>query len=124
MNRPKKWEYGSYAEYIVTDYFCVNDLHKDTSFEQGCMSVVNPASCVAMYDILADAGCKAIIQTAACSALARMIERFFTQNGMKVINVVRRQGQVDILEKAKSPFIANSSTETFEADLKKMIDEV
>jgi NADPH:quinone reductase-like Zn-dependent oxidoreductase len=88
------------------------------------MSVVNPATCVAMFDVVADDGCKAIIQTAACSALGRMIDRFFTSNGIKVINVVRRHGQVDRCKHEKSAYIANSSTESFEEDLKKLITEV
>ena len=108
----------------MVPFYNVNELHSDTSFVQGCMSVVNPASCVAMYDIVADDGCKAIIATAACSSIGSCIRKFFTQMGIKVINVVRRQGQVDMLKKAKSPYIANSSSESFEEDLKKLIKEV
>jgi NADPH:quinone reductase-like Zn-dependent oxidoreductase len=56
-----KFVYGSWGEFIMVPAFNVNLLHKNSSFEQGCMSVVNPATCVAMFDICADDGCKAII---------------------------------------------------------------
>ena len=74
-----------------------------------------------MFDDLVNKKHKAVISTAACSALGRMIEKYFTSNGVAVINVVRRQGQVDMLKEAKCDYILNSNDENFKEDLKAMI---
>ncbi len=100
-------------------------MENDTSFEQAACSFINPATAIGMYEIVARSETKAVILTAACSALCRMIERYFTSHGIKIINIVRRPEQVKLLEaEHKSKYILDSSEPDFLKKLKKMIKEL
>ena len=88
------------------------------------MSFVNPYSCLGLFDVVTSAEGKCVIQSAACSALGLMMDKYFRDNGLTVINIVRRQGQVDILKARGSPHILNTAEESFAADLKKACQEL
>ena len=61
------------------------------SFEQASMSLVNPLTVIGFLDIARQMGVKTIIHTAAASSLGRMLNRFFANENINVINIVRRQ---------------------------------
>lgn len=58
-----------------------------------------------MLETVKDAKVKAVVHTAAASSLGRMMVRYFQNNGVRVINIVRRQEQVDILKKEGADII-------------------
>jgi len=66
---------------------------------------------------------KAVISTAAAGALGRMIQKYFTQNGIRVINVVRRPEQIEILKKDGAQFVLDSNDENFLQNLKNLATE-
>lgn len=43
-----------------------------------------------MLEVVKEAGVKTVVHSAAASALGKMMVRYFSQNGIKVINIVRR----------------------------------
>jgi len=55
----------------------------------------------------------AIVSTAAASALGRMIARLGRQHGLPVINIVRRQEQVELLDSLGAQYVLNSFDEDF-----------
>ena len=59
---------------------------------------VNPLSVMAMLEVTKGEKSKTVVSTAAASALGRMMVRYFQNNGVQVINVVRRAEQVEILK--------------------------
>lgn len=63
---------------------------------------------------------KAIVHSAACSSLGKMLVKYCKQEGVTLINIVRRDEQVKTLESIGAEYILNSSSETFEADLKEL----
>jgi NADP-dependent 3-hydroxy acid dehydrogenase YdfG len=63
------------------------------------MSFVNPLTAIVMLDKVKSANIKAIIHTAAASSLGRMMNRLFNSEGIPIINVVRREEQIDLLKK-------------------------
>ena len=65
-----------------------------------------------------------LIHDAAASALGRMLNRFAQNQDITVINIVRRQEQVDILKELGATYILNSSDETFLPELQEIIDEL
>jgi len=71
-----------------------------------------------LLEVVKELGVKAIVQNAAASSIGRMIVRYFTKNGIKVINIVRRQEQVDILQKEGAEYILNSSDLKYFDELK------
>jgi len=66
-------------------------LSDDLSWEQGSCSIANPLTCVALLDKCKEHRAKAVIQTGAASACGKMMVKLLGQNGIPVINVVRRQ---------------------------------
>ena len=115
---------GTWAEYCVVNTDKCIKLDKDVTVEQGACAIANPITCIALLELVEKGEHKAIISTAACSSLGRMIERHFAVAGIDVINVVRREGQVDMLKAANVKYILNSSDEDFEEKLKEMCKTV
>jgi len=72
---------------------------------------------VGLLDKVAEYNGKSIIQTAAAGQLGRMIIRLCKERDITVINVVRRPEQVELLKKAGSEHVLDSSTPTFDKDL-------
>jgi len=58
---------------------------------------VNPLTALNMIDIARKGGHKAFINTAGFSQLAKQVTRFAAKEGIKVINLVRKEEQVGIL---------------------------
>lgn len=100
---------GTYAQYIVVKAGECLPLSDDTSFEQGSMCIVNPLTVIGMLDMVKQRKQKCVVITAAASALGRMINRVFPKEGVEVINIVRKQEQVDLLKKEGAKYILNST---------------
>lgn len=78
------------------------------------MSFVNPLTAIVMLNKVKSAGVKAIVHTAAASSLGRMMNRLFSNEGIPIINVVRRDEQVELLKKEGAKIVLNSEKEGFE----------
>ncbi|CAD8134112.1 unnamed protein product [Paramecium pentaurelia] len=109
--------YGSYGQYSVTSSQQIIPLDDVISFELGASSIINPVTVILMLIETQELGAKAIVHTAAGSALGRMLVRYFQDSGIDVINVVRRQEQVDLLQKEGAKYVLNQTSETFFKDL-------
>lgn len=111
---------GTWAEYMVTsEKFCI-PLRRGITLEQGAMLIVNPLTAWALMDIAKRGRHRAVVQNAAASALGRMILRLGRRLGIPVINIVRRQEQVDLLQSLGAQYTLNSSGPNFDDDLKKI----
>jgi NADPH:quinone reductase len=108
---------GVWAEYVVTASSYVLPLAGAITLEQGAMSVVNPFTAVALLEIAKEGGHKTVINTAAAGALGQMIDRLGRQEGFEVINVVRRQAQVEQLQQKGAAVVLNSSSDGFAQEL-------
>ncbi|CAK70991.1 unnamed protein product (macronuclear) [Paramecium tetraurelia] len=109
--------YGSYGQYSLTTSQQIIPLDDDISFEAGASSIVNPITVLLMLIETQELGAKAIVHTAASSALGRMLVKYFQDSGIDVINVVRRQEQVELLQKEGAKYVLNQTSETFQKDL-------
>lgn len=58
-------------------------------------------------------GAKTVVQSAAASALGRMMVRYFRDNGIETINIVRRKEQADLLKAEGANFILNQTDGDF-----------
>jgi len=66
---------------------------------------------------------KAVIHTVGSSALGRMLIRYFKHQGIKLINIVRRQEYVDELLKDGADYVLNSTAENFEDQFKEIAEK-
>lgn len=108
---------GTWAEYMATPARRCVPLKRGVSLGQGAMLLVNPLTALAFFDIAKRGKHAAIVSTAAASALGRMIARLGARNGVPIINIVRRQSQVELLRSMGAEYALNSSDSDFMAQL-------
>ena len=115
---------GSWAEYMVTGNKTAIPLKKNVTLEQGSMLLVNPLSVIAMIELAKKGKHKAIANSAAASALGTMLNRMCIDNGIALVNIVRREDQVELLKGQGATYVINSSSKTFKQDLSKIFSEL
>ncbi len=109
---------GVWSEYVVKSVKGgVLSLNKSLSLEQGAMSFINPLTASAFIDIAKKEGHDAILLTAAASSLGQMVNRLGRNEGIQIVNVVRRDAQVDLLKAQGADIVLNSNEAGFEQQL-------
>jgi NADPH:quinone reductase-like Zn-dependent oxidoreductase len=98
---------------MVTPAAMCFPLSKKVSDEQGSMSLVNPLTALAFFEIVNKGRHRAIINNAAASALGRMVELLGKKHHIQVINIVRNKRQSDLLKGSGSPYVLDSSDQMF-----------
>lgn len=115
---------GTWAEYMVTDAkFCVK-LNDNIDMDQGSCFFVNPLTVVMFGDYIKSGRHRAVVHTAAASQLGRMLLKWCISNGITLINIVRRQEQVEILRELGAEYVLNSSEPNFEEELRRLTHEL
>ena len=111
---------GAWAEYMVTWPQRCLPLRQHVSFEQGATMLINPLSAWAMIDLARRGGHRAVVQTAAAGALGRMLFRLGQHFDLTVLNIVRRQEQVELLRALGAEHVLGTHQPDFEPRLKDM----
>jgi NADPH2:quinone reductase len=109
---------GVWADYVLTTSNFALPLAGNVDLEQGAMSAVNPLTAVALIEIAQKGGHRTIVNTAAASALGQMLIRLGKREGIRVINTVRRDAQVRLLQDLGADIVLNSSDPEFAAQLR------
>jgi len=99
-------------------------LSDDVSVEDGCAFFVNPFTVVGIVDTVRSNGGKVFIHTAAASQLGQMLVKYCKQEGIKLVNIVRRREQADLLRALGADYIVDSSTENWKSDLNTLINDL
>ena len=89
---------GSYAEYCVTSATNCIALDDNISFEQGASGIANPLTALGLLEKIKEHKATAVIQTAAYSQMGRMMIRLCRENRIPIINIVRKEDQVTLLQ--------------------------
>ena len=77
------------------------------------MSVTNPLTAMAFLTLAKEGRSKAIVQTAAASALGQMVNRLCKNEGLQMINIVRREAQKELLKEQGAEIVMNSNDANF-----------
>jgi|ERR1035437_1515511 NADPH:quinone reductase-like Zn-dependent oxidoreductase len=109
---------GTWAEYMVTSASYCFPYPKSVSDEQGSMLLVNPMTALAFFDIINEEKHKAVVNTAAAGALGGMIRVLGNKYNIPVINVVRNDRQVRMLQEEGAKFILKSTDPDFAGQLR------
>ena len=114
---------AAYAQYCcVPAQSCI--VHNEgTSASDAASSFVNPLTALGMVETMRTEGHSALVHTAAASSLGQMLNKVCLAQDVPLVNIVRNQQQVEILNKIGAKTICDSTSETFKADLYKAIDE-
>jgi NADPH2:quinone reductase len=92
-------------------------LPDGTTAAEGASCFVNPLTALGMVETMRLEGHTALLHTAAASNLGQMLQKICINEGVKLVNVVRSQAQVDILNNIGAEYVCNSSAPTFTDDL-------
>jgi len=110
---------STYAQYTKTSLnnpmFAV--LPDGFTAVEGASVFVNPMTAIGFVHTMKEEGHKAIVHTAAASQLGRMLVKLCKEEGIPLVNIVRKEEQVEILRSMGAEYIVNSSAPTFKEDL-------
>jgi len=115
---------GTWAEFMVTKNSMVIPLKKGFDLEQGSMLLVNPLSVIAMLEIAKKGGHKAIANTAAASALGQMMNKQCIEKNLPIVNIVRRDEQMELLKSQGAKYVVNSSSDNFTKQLSSVFSKL
>jgi NADPH2:quinone reductase len=92
-------------------------LPEGTTPAEGASSFVNPLTALGMVETMRREGHKALVHTAAASNLGQMLNRICIQDGIGLVNIVRKKEQEEILRAIGARYVCNASAPTFMQEL-------
>lgn len=104
---------------VVSAKNCVK-LTSEISFDLGACFFANPFTAVMFMDIIKENKHQAVVQTGAASAVGKMLIRYCIHENVPIINIVRREEQVEILRVMGAQYVLNSSDEDFSNEFRKL----
>lgn len=120
-----KNDQGTYSEYIaVSAAGGAFPMPDDMPVENAASFFVNPYTAIAILDTAKSNGSKAFVHTAAASQLGQMMVKLAPQEGMEIINVVRRQEQAKLLQDLGAKHVVVTKEDNWKETLKRKIDEL
>jgi NADPH:quinone reductase-like Zn-dependent oxidoreductase len=115
---------GTWAEYFLADADNCIPLKSQLSFDQAAGLIINPLTAMGLLETARREGHRAAVQTAAASQLGRMLLAMAHEVNYPLVNVVRRDGQVELLKSRGAKCVLNSSHEGFAGELKSVSERL
>ncbi|GJM14120.1 MAG: NADH oxidoreductase [Pseudohongiella sp.] len=112
---------GMYSQYRCIEASACLPLLEGHSAKDGASSFVNPMTVLSMIETMRMEDHTALVHTAAASNLGQMLNRICQAEGIDLVNIVRKEEQVQILKDMGAKYIVNSSSDSFMADLTEAI---
>ncbi len=98
-------------------------LPDDVSAEQGASSFVNPMTALGFVETMRAEGFTGLVHAAAASNLGQMLVRICQEDDVPLVNIVRSQAQVELLEGLGARHVLDSTDPEFPAHLAEAIGE-
>ena len=92
-------------------------MNEGTTSMQAASSFVNPLTALASVETMRLENHTALLNTAAASNLGQMLVKICKDDGIPLINVVRKPEQVETLKKLGAEYICDTSADSFMDDL-------
>ncbi len=106
-----------YAEYRAIKANQCLVLPEGTTPKEGASCFVNPLTALGMTETMKLENHKGLVHTAAASNLGQMLNKLCLEDGIPLVNVVRREEQKALLEGQGAKHVVNSSADSFLDDL-------
>lgn len=113
---------NAFSQYAIADAMMCLPLGEHSS-ETGASSFVNPMTALGFVETARMEGHDAIVHLAAASNLGQMLNKICLEDGMKLVNIVRKQEHVDLLKGLGAKWVVNSSDDDYMAQLRAAIKE-
>jgi NADPH2:quinone reductase len=108
---------GMFASHRKLPAAAVNELPAGRTAVDGASAFVNPMTALSFVETMRAEGHKAIVHTAAASNLGQMLVKICKADGVPLVNIVRREGQVALLKDLGATHVLDSTAATFTKDL-------
>ena len=102
-----------YSQYRCVPAASCLVMNDGTTSQQAASSFVNPLTALAFVETMKMENHTAIVHTAAASNLGQMLVKICKDDGIPLVNIVRKQEQVDILKDLGAEYICNTSDPDF-----------
>ncbi|MFZ9396662.1 MAG: zinc-binding dehydrogenase [Erythrobacter sp.] len=112
---------NAYSQYCLADAAMCLPLGEH-SCEAGASAFVNPMTALGFVENARMDGAKAIVHTAAASNLGQMLIKICQEDGLELVNIVRKAEHVDMLKALGAQHVVNSSDGDFMKQLRDAID--
>ena len=109
---------ATYGEYRAVPAMMCMVMNEGTTADQAASCFVNPLTALGMVETMRLEGHTALVHTAAASNLGQMLNRICLDDGVALVNVVRRPEQADLLRAQGATHVVDSSQSSFTDDLK------
>lgn len=109
---------GTWAEYVVANADNCIPLKANLPVDQAASLIINPLTAVGMLETARRAGHRAAVHTAGASQLGRMMIALASDMKYPLINIVRRDAQVQLLKSLGAAHVLNSDSDAFTNALK------
>jgi NADPH:quinone reductase len=106
-----------YSEYRCLPAQSCLVMNEGTTPTEAASSFVNPLTALAFIETMRLENHSAILNTAAASNLGQMLVKICQEDGVSLINVVRKPEQVEVLKKLGAEYICDTSADSFMSDL-------
>ncbi len=106
-----------YSEYRCLPAQSCLVMNEGTTPTQAASSFVNPLTALAFIETMRLENHSAILNTAAASNLGQMLVKICQEDGVPLINVVRKPEQVEVLKSLGAEYVCDTSADSFMADL-------
>ena len=104
---------GMYSQFRAVDSSLCLELPDGTSAVDGASAFVNPMTALGMIETMRSEGHTALVHTAAASNLGQMLVRLCQEEGVSLVNIVRRPDQEKILRSLGAELVCDSSSADF-----------
>jgi NADPH2:quinone reductase len=106
-----------YAQYRCVNAFMCLPLEPGTTAAEGASCFVNPLTALAFVETMRMEKHTALVHTAAASNLGQMLNRLCINEGIALVNIVRKPEQEAILRSQGAKYVINSDNDSFYDDL-------
>ncbi len=114
---------GAYAQYRRIAAADLLVLPEATDPADAASALVNPLTVLGLLETAKQNGHKAVVHTAAASSLGKMLIRACRQDGVPLVNIVRREEQVAELRALGAEHVCNSTAPDFRQTLAEALQE-
>jgi NADPH:quinone reductase len=112
---------GTFGQYVTVSTAECALLPQDISSREGADVFCNPMTALAIAETVRLEGHGALIHTAAASNLGQMLVRICREDGIPLVNIVRRDEQAKLLAAIGAEHVCNSSAPDFPEQLRSAV---
>ena len=106
-----------YSQYRVVKAKECLVMHEGVTSADSASCFVNPLTALGMVETMKTEGFSALCHTAAASNLGQMLQKICVNDGIELVNVVRKREQIDLLKEIGASHVCNTNDDSFMNDL-------